>query len=742
MSSSLRVRGATLLVSIAVLLGCGAPSQTVTVTDRPERTQDTTVEARDTVSTVASVASPYDTVQARRFDRGKLWPIHDLPATFFEERYGVTPDEEWRTHVMRAALRFGENCSASFVSEDGLVLTNHHCARDHVTAAAEEGESLLEEGFYAESSDAERRTSSLHVDQLIRVEDVTSRITDPSGRRARQMSRQARINQLEEQMTAEAKTDDERLRVDIISLYRGITYAAHTYRRYEDVRLVLVPERDLGFFGGETDNFTYPRHTLDVAFFRVYEDGEPFQPEHHFEWDTGGAEVGEPVFAAGNPGTTSRLQMVSQLQYERDHELPSRLEVLRSRSKKIRTYISENPETASKYDLQNTYFSIQNSIKSTEGQLRGLQDPYLLARRGQAVRALQDSLRMVDSLRQYTTAVGEIQRLQESKRVLADKNEAFVTFASTRIGSRILSRALHGYYLNFLRNRGVPANRLEDLRQDAQGIEDWPPKLEESVLASQLEEIRAVYGADHPSLKRLFQGQSAEELANQLITSSALVNSTAFLTLLEEGYTQSDDPSVPLINALAPLYLNVTRQMNDFETREEELNRGLTRARRSIFDEPIPPDATFSLRVSDGIVKGYQKHGSPVPAFTNFYGLYDKYYSYSGEDWALPDTWVPPPASFDRGVPLNLVSTNDISGGSSGSPLLNRDLEVVGVAFDSNMEAIPNKYLYRTESARAISVDVRGIVEALEHVYGADRLVEEVVDRPETSAEAASTPSN
>ena len=733
MSPSTRTGRSLLLGAVFVglvgLAGCGTPRETVTVAERPETTTETSPTPPDSVAPLVSVPSRFDTVQARRFDRGKMWRPNELPTEYFESQYGLSPDDSWRTKIMQASLRFGDNCSASFVSPRGLVMTNHHCAREHVSALPDSGGHFLREGFYASSTTQERRSPSLHVEQLVSIEDVTARVTEglvESGD-TRGDQRQQRVSQLEEQMTAAAKEDDERLRVEIVSLYRGAQYAAYTYRRYDDVRLVMVPEQALGFFGGEPDNFTYPRHTLDVAFFRVYDqEGDPLNPEAHFSWDAEGAEAGETVFAAGNPGATSRLDMVSQLEYQRDYELPGQLDILRSRSQLFHSYIQSHPDSAAAYDLQNTYFTVQNSVKSLQGQLRGLRDPYLIARRARAVQALQDSIQSVDSLRALGRAVREIRRLQQSKRVLAEKNKAFVTFASLQLGSRVLARAVHGYYYDFLRTRGAPPDRVESIREDAESIENWPAQLEESVLSAQLREIQAAYGADHPTMQRLFSDRTISEVAADLVENSALMDSSRYNELLDEGYLQSDDPSASLIQALAPLYLNVSRQMGDLRSSEGTLNRRLSAARRAIYGAMVPPDATFSLRISDGVVKGYQRPGTTIPPFTNFYGLYDKYYAHGGSDWRLPERWIDPPEAFQLDTPLNLVSTNDISGGSSGSPLLNRDLEVVGLVFDSNIEGLPNQYLYRTAEARAISVDVRGILEALDVMYNADRLVREV----------------
>jgi hypothetical protein len=529
-------------------------------------------------------------------------------------------------------------------------------------------------------------------------------------------------------MTEKAQQTNPQLRVEVVSLYAGAQYAAYTYRRYEDVRLVMAPELQAGYFGGESDNFTYPRFSFDVAFFRVYADDDtPLRPDHHFSWALDGAAPGDPVFAVGNPGSTSRHDMVSQLEYKRDYQLPDRLAAFRARRELLASYIANNPETATEYNLRNPLFSVANTIKSLEGQLRGLQDPYLLARRGTALRTLRDTIAKVDSLQRYVRTIGEVKRLQQSKRILADKQAAFLTFANLELGARIFTRAVHAYYYDFLRTRGASAERVESIRTDAESITDWPAELEQSFLTTQLRELRSAYGPNHPTMQRLLGEQSPEALASQLVEESALTDSTRFVKLLDEGYLKSDDASVPVIEALAPLFLNVSRQMEDIRRTEETLNGRLSTARQAIYGDRVPPDASFTLRISDGVVKGYAFNGTRAPSHTSFYGMYDRYHAHGADDWALPDRWISPPDSFALGTPLNVASTVDISGGSSGSPLLNADLELVGVVFDSNMEGLPNEYLYRDEAARAVAVDVRGIVEALRNLYGADRLVSEIL---------------
>lgn len=723
------------LVLVAALLstGCGGPQETISVpvVSRPASTETQQDTARkEERRAVVPMPAGYDTVQTGRFDRGKMWTFVNPPAEYFEETYGFTPTDDWLTKAQRGALQFGGGCSASFVSARGLVMTNHHCAREYVVDASRKKEDLLDEGFSAQRLGEEREADALYVDQLVRTEDVTAKVFGglARGRQAGSQARERRISSLEEKMTASVSEKDTTLRVEIQQLYRGARYAAHTYRRYSDVRIVMVPQLRVGYFGGSPDNFTYPRFALDVAFFRVYgPDGEPLEPEHYFSWDTEGATANEPVFAVGHPASTSRLDMISQFEYKRDYDLPNQLEVLRSRRDRIESYMSSHPDSADIYDLRNTFFTIENSIKSLEGQLRGLKDPYLMARRAAGIRELQDSIMAVDSLRQtYSKFVQEIRRVQESKRVTADKAGAFVSFSNPKIGSRILVRALHGYYHDFLRTRGAAPDRLQEIRREGKRVRNWPSGLEEDVLHTQLERIRKAYGQNHPTIQRLFRKRTPQELASHLVRTSALTDSSTFVKLLDDGYRKSDDSSVRVIEALAPMFLNVTRQMQDIRSTEERYNAKLSRARFAIFGAAFPPDANGSLRVSDGRVKSYRYNGTVAPPFTNFYGMYDRYFSHNASAWALPPQWVRAVDSLDLGTPLNLVSTNDISGGSSGSPLLNQDLEVVGLVFDSNIEGLPNEYLYRQQAARAVSVDVRGILEALQSVYDADRLLHEI----------------
>jgi hypothetical protein len=427
----------------------------------------------------------------------------------------------------------------------------------------------------------------------------------------------------------------------------------------------------------------------------------------------------------GNPGTTSRLTTVSQLRFERDVTLPLQLDALDRRAAVLEQYIEAHPDSAEQYNLRNTFFSMANTIKASRGQLDGLQDARLIARR----RAAQEELlaQAPDSLQpEVREVLQNVREVQQSKKALTPRAKAFAFFG-TELGSRVFLRGLYGYFYSVLKQRGAPTDRLEEIKEQALGFDDWPQAVEEAFLRIRLQELQQALGPDDPTVRRALQGRAPAGLAADLAANSALTDSARYAQLLDAGYLKSDDPSVPIIDALAPLYFQFAEQQQGLQSREDNLNARLARVRFAVYGPSVPPDASFSPRLADGVVQGYTVNGTRAPAFTTFFGLYNHYYSYGdGTPWGLPGRWIQAPATFDRSTPLNLVSTNDITGGNSGSPLLNEDLELVGLIFDSNIEALPNEYLYTDQSARAVSVDARGILEALDEIYDADRLVLEL----------------
>ncbi len=430
----------------------------------------------------------------------------------------------------------------------------------------------------------------------------------------------------------------------------------------------------------------------------------------------------------GSPGSTSRLKTVAQLEYERDHELPVLLDVLRARARIFEASIDADPEQAEETGLRSTYLSITNQIKSQTGQLEGLHDPDLIARRRGAEQELRSAIAVNDSLRRlYGDVLEQIADLQQTRVSMAPRAAAFTAFGSI-LDSQILTRALYGYIHSLMTQRGFPPENLEEIRTSARETEFYPDEVERALLAARLNDLRSHVGASDPTVRRVLGPASADEVAQRLVTETALNDSTRYEAIMEDGFLGSGDATVDMINAIGPAYLALANQISTLVAREDALTARLAQARFAVYGTDIPPDASFSLRIADGVVAGYPYNGTRAPAYTTIAGLYDRHYSFQNrEDWELPDRWIDRRDVINLSVPINIVSTNDITGGNSGSPLLNRDLEIVGLAFDSNIDALANEYIYLDTTQRAVSVDSRGILESLRTIYEAEALLDELM---------------
>nr|BCX00917.1 MAG: dipeptidyl-peptidase [Bacteroidota bacterium] len=670
-----------------------------------------------------------DTVRAGRFDTGKMWTFDDPPVEYFAQRYGFRPTEEWLRHVRMAALRFATYCSASFVSPDGLVMTNHHCARDAAAAVSRPGENLVQNGFYARTLEEERRVPNLFVDQLVLIEDVTRRI-ERAMAGARTDEERLRAQEAEIRAIEEEYRQRTGLEIQVVSFYNGARFSVYGYKRYRDVRLVFLPELELGYFGGDPDNFTYPRYAFDCAFFRVYdEQGQPLRTEHFFRFNPRGAEEGEPVFVVGNPGRTSRLNTVAQLEFRRDLALPYTLEYLKRRSAILQGVLRRlgepNPE------LENQLFSIENTIKAFTGQLRGLRDPYLMARKRAFERDFRRAVEANPTLRsRYGGIWEEIARIRMELRRYYPDLFVFQTQGIGRSQTLALAQAMAAYAHQIQANASTA--EIENRRSR---IRNWPApsdrELEANWLEAHLEEARRILGPEDPYVRAALGDRSPQEAARALLSRSRIWDRSYRDSLLEAGseaILRASDPAL-LLGRLAEPRLRAAQEANArLASREQVLAGELARALFEVYGSQIPPDATFTLRLADGVVRGYPYNGTLAPHKTTFYGLYDRFRSFDQKaPWSLPERWHHPPPEFDLGTPLNFVSTNDIIGGNSGSPVINRQAEVVGLIFDGNIESLPGEFIYTEETSRAVSVHAGGIIAALRHIYQAERLVRELL---------------
>jgi len=518
--------------------------------------------------------------------------------------------------------------------------------------------------------------------------------------------------------------------VEVVSLYNGGLYSAYVFRRYTHARLVMAPELQIGYFGGDPDNFTYPRYSLDFAFLRLYgDDGRPLETGDHFGWSETGTTVGDLVFILGNPGSTTRLQTVAELEYRRDVEMPALLAFLDSRIRAIQGYLEGRGDEPDIDEIRNSVFGLLNAQKAYTGRLGGLRDPYIIARRAAAERDFRDALRADSALAEtHLPLFDQMAELQARKAALAAEVHAFAVLGNPNFESALILRALSARQYLGAREQGAAEEELEGLLDGLKGIPSRPRELDEALLRARYRDLADAFGTDDPSVQELLGGRSVEEAAAALMEASAMADSASAVDGVVGGTVDAaSDPAFAFVQGLLGRYGPFRGIMTSVGPEEEAIAARLGRARFEIDGTRIPPDATFSLRFADGVVAGYPYNGTVAPAHTTFYGLYDRHYSNPGaKEWALPARWMNPSPDFDLSTPINFVSTADVIGGNSGSPVVNRDLEVVGLVFDGNIQSLPGDYIYMPDLNRTIAVDVRGILEALEDIYGAARIVDEL----------------
>lgn len=674
-----------------------------------------------------------DTVKAGRFDTGKMWTFEFPPTDYFKEEYNFTPTEDWYNHVRMAALRFANYCSASFVSEDGLVMTNHHCGRSSITDVTREGEDLHETGFFSATLEDERPVPGLYVDQLVLIKDVTDEIQKAidEGKTEEEKinNRKNKISEIQK-----AYKEDTGLEVSVTTLFNGGKYSLYGYKRYNDVRLVFAPETQLGFFGGDPDNFTYPRYNLDATFFRVYdEEGKPLKTEHYYKWSPNGAVAGEPVFIVGSPGRTNRLNTVAQLEYQRDIQYPTTMAMLNALVQIYSEIIKEQPERA--YELQDNLFGFANSQKAYNGILKGLRDPILMQKKRDFEKNFKEAVLSNPELKaKYSDPWGNIAATRNEVRKYAKENAAY--------GMNPL--ATSAYFFTAKKIVDIANNlKLPEAEQKAEykngGIDTviaslvgqkTDELLRDKLLMFNLQFFADLLGANHPVVVKMTGGKKGKAAFDYCLSKSVVTSTEKTLALFKKGpdaVLSSDDPFIYYVVNTQEKGKELSKKIREITTKESDYVQQLGRAVFDVYGTSIPPDATFTLRLADGVVKGFEYNGTTAPVMTTFYGLYDRYYSHNKEyPWNLPEKWLNPPAEFELHTPFNFVSTNDIIGGNSGSPVINKNAEVVGLVFDGNIESLPGQFIFDTEFNRSVSVHSAGMIEAIQDLYKVKRISEEL----------------
>ncbi|RPI05302.1 MAG: S46 family peptidase [Ignavibacteriae bacterium] len=666
-------------------------------------------------------------VQAGQFDTGKMWTFDFPPMEYFAKTYNFTPSKEWFEKARLSALRL-PNCTASFVSEDGLVMTNHHCARAALDSVNREGERLAEAGFYAPTLNDERKANNIFIDQLLVMDDVTKEVQEAFDNgttdNIKIENRMAKMLEIQKRYAATYKTTapQDSMVFSIVSFYNGGRYSLYGYKRYTDVRLVYAPEDVMAFFGGDPDNFTYPRYDFDCAFFRVYDNGKPLKTANFFPFSQDGAKEGEAVFVIGNPGRTNRLKSVAQLEYLRDVIYPSSIETYEKTASIYSSYIAVHPEAKLKY--LNTIFGLENSRKAITGYLSGLVDPVVMAKKRDFERKFQNAILNKPELsRKYGNPWKDIARSQDELTSLYPKFDAlrfrgrtFPKYLSLTSDLVNLAMKSHGSISDSAKAKFYPSNLT--------------PEVEKQLLAFRLSMMERALAGNDAAFDNLMAGRTPEQAAEELSATSIIASKEKTQALLNgtpEAILHSTDPLIAFIVAEQAQAKEVQKKYTRITEKLQAGEQILGNAMYDVYGTHIPPDATFTLRIADGVVKGFPYNGTIAPPITTFYGLYDRYYSFGMKDpWKLADRWVNPPATFKMNTPMNFVSTNDITGGNSGSPAININLQIVGLIFDGNMESLPGDIIFDDSSNRSVSVHSSGLLEGLEQIYKAERIVKEL----------------
>ncbi len=662
-----------------------------------------------------------------------MWLFNQLPKKHLKDKHGFEVTDAWAKHLMRSSARLSSGGSGSLLSSNGLVMTNHHVVSSLLSQLSSETTNYIQDGYFARSLEEEKRCPNTHIDVLQEIVDVTARVnekvTDEMDPGSAQKARLAQIGLIEKE--SKEKTG---LHSEVVTLYRGGRYHLYRYKRYDDVRMVFAPETSIAYFGGDARNFEFPRHCLDVAFVRVYEDDKPAKVKHFLKWSEKGVSQGDLVFVSGHPGRTSRLNTVDHLRFLRDVAYPSYLEIVYRREIALQQFSQRNAE--SKRRAKNDLFGIQNSRKAIRGMLGGLQDPNVLQTKLNEERALQAAIAKNPNLGASLEDWENIRFAMQASRDLRDDYnylEGGRSFWTTLFSK---ARGLVRFAEETAKPNGdrLPEFHEASLPQVKRSILSRAPiyaDLETAKLRDSLGNFADTYGNEHPLVQLVLDGKSPADRAYELVSGTKLIEVDARQKLLDGGAEAIDASKDPMIL----LARSIDKISRGARTKFEDLVVGLRRdayaniadAKFGVTGTGVYPDATFTLRLAFGLVDGWDEEGTKIPFHTTIGGAFeDSKAAKNEEPYNLPKTWLDKAVSIDKSVPFNFVATPDIIGGNSGSPVVNRKGEVVGLIFDGNIHGLVLDVVYTDERARAVSVNSEAILESLRSVYDIKRIVAEI----------------
>lgn len=666
-----------------------------------------------------------------RADEG-MWLYNNPPRRLLKDKYGFELTDEWLEHLQKSSVRFNSGGSGSFVSEDGLVISNHHVGADALQKVGSAEKNYLRDGFYARTQAEELKCVDLELNVLQSIEDVTSRVNaavpaDAAPAEAFKARRKV-MSQIEKE-----SLEKTGLRSNVIMLYQGGAYHLYRFKRYTDVRLVFAPEQQIAFYGGDPDNFEFPRYDLDICLFRVYESGRPIKAAHYLKWSRAGASEGELTFVSGHPGRTDRLLTVSEIEYLRDAQFPYTLARLKRLDSLLTSWSARTAENARR--AREDFFGVQNSRKARDGGLAGLQDPAFLKKKADAEQQFRLRLAANGEFAEAQAAYDKIAAAQTAIREHALRFrllEGEHGFAGESFAiARTLLRAgeerpkANGERLKEFTDSEKQSLELQ-LFSDKPIFEDY----ETLRLADSLTFLAEQLGYNDPLVQQVLAGRSPRERASELIRTTK-VRDVAFRKKLYEGgeaaVGAANDPLIELARLVDPEARELRKLMETQDEAKQQAHAAIARARFKLEGTGKYPDATFTLRLSFGPVAGYEEDGKKVPALTTIAGLYQRGAEMNNKPpFDLPARWLKKKDALNLSTPFNFVSTADIIGGNSGSPVVNRAGEFVGIIFDGNLQSLVLDFAYDDVQARALSVHSSAILEALNKVYGVKELAREL----------------
>jgi hypothetical protein len=668
-----------------------------------------------------------------------MWTFNNIPRSEIKRRYGFDITDEWLRKAQLAVVRF-PNGTGSFVSPEGLVLTNYHIIEEAVGALSTAEKDYAKTGFVAQSRDQELPIKGMELNQLVSIEDITARVTG-AIREGVSVAESAAARQAEISRIEKESTEKTGFKSEVVTLYQGGLYNLYRYRKFSDVRLVFAPEFQTAFFGGDPDNFNFPRYNLDMGIVRVYENGKPYNPESYFKWSVAGAKEGDLTFVVGSPGTTQRLNTVAHLEFLRDHGIIHILRGLESRRDSLKTFMAKGEEETRRGQSELNY--AENFIKVFKGQIEGLKEPALLQRKQRDEQALRDFVN-ADPRRK--------KEYGDAWDAIANARRSLATYERERRVLGGMSLADTGTAFNsplFMYARALVRLAAESEKPSAERLPEYTDArraatenaifstapiyddFEQMKLAASLALMRSTYGPTHSLVQKVLAGKTPEARAAELISGTRL-KEVEYRRQLAKGGKRAIDESTDSFILLAKSVDPESREVRKrYESEVVGVERTayakIARARFEKEGTGVYPDATFTPRVSYGAVKGYKERGRNIVPFTDIGGLYSRSAYYKEKfPYNLPSIWAEKKSALNPKTPYNFVTTNDIIGGNSGSPTFNKDLELVGLIFDGNIQSIVGSFYYDEEVNRAISVDSRGMLEVLRKVYGGNKIAAEL----------------